>query len=83
VSARRKWPIDATHEVRIRLTPGQVERWKEARSKSSARGLDTWVADAVDFFAWYICRERELLRGVTEQLEREAAERLAKEREPW
>ena len=79
--AKRKWPHGAVHEVRVRLTDKQIDRWQEARNKINARELDLWVVRAVDFFAWYVSRERKLMRGVTAQLEREAADRIRRMQE--
>lgn len=85
MSHRPKWPYDATEELRftIRVTPGQLESWREALRQSAERRLDKWLVCAVNFFVWYWGRERELLKALHEQLDREAEERRAKEREPW
>jgi hypothetical protein len=81
VSFRRKWPPGATHEVRVRLTAKQIARWTEARNKVSAPDLDLWVVRAVDFFAWYVSRERKLMEGVNKQLEVEARDRIRRMQE--
>ena len=80
-----KWPLDATEEfrIRIRVTPGQAERWREALRQGRPRSLDKWLVAAADFFVWYFSRERELLAELHAELDREAAERRAKEQEPW
>ena len=79
--AKRKWPHGAVHEVRVRLTARQIARWQEARDKINAGELDLWVVRAVDFFAWYVSRERKLMQGVNKQLEVEARDRIRRMQE--
>jgi hypothetical protein len=79
--AKRKWPHGAVHVVRVHLTAKQIARWQEARDKINARELDLWVVRAVDFFAWYVSRERKLMQGVNKQLEVEARDRIRRMQE--
>ena len=76
----RKWPHEATDSYRIRATPRQSQAWYEAKSKSSHRAIEHWIASAADFFAWYQSREREVMEEARAKLDAEIRAKLEAER---
>lgn len=77
----RKWPIDATIEIKIRATPEQADRWHAGLLEAGHcyKEIEPWIAGAATFFAWWLKRQRELFEEAQQRLDREARERLEAE----
>ena len=80
MSWRRKWPYEATDSYRVRATPRQSQAWYEAKSKSSHREIEHWIAAGADFVAWYQSREREVMEEARAKLDAAIRARLEAER---
>lgn len=72
---KRKWPQEARIFYRVYATPQQVAEWQEAMAGSAHKSLDTWLAVAGSFFAWWTKRERELFDQASATLDEEAREK--------
>lgn len=74
MSPRRKWPIDATEEFKIRATEEQALRWYAGLREAGHchKEIEPWIAGAATFFAWWLKRQRELFEEAEARLQAEA-----------